>query len=92
MSSHCRTKRSCRFLAASSILRSWFLGRLGMTGPDPKDPSLLSSGAASGAAAPRVAGPFCSRNSSIVWARLCSRCQRSAIWVAPGAPLASASR
>ncbi len=60
-----------RFLAASSTFGSWFLGRLGMMGPETKAPSLLSSGAVSDAAASRRAGPFRSRNpSSTTSARL----------------------
>jgi hypothetical protein len=33
---YCARRRSWRFLAAPSIFRSWFLGRLGMMGPEAK--------------------------------------------------------
>src|SRR5829696_5630029 len=79
MSLHCWTRRSWRFLAASSIFRSWVLGRFGMTGPEPKASSLLSSGSVPSVAAWRRAGCFWSRKLSSTCARLCRRCQRFAV-------------
>ncbi len=88
MSLHCWTSRSWRFLAASSIFASWVLGRFGLMGPGARAPSSFSSGPVLGVATSRIAGPFWSKNSSSVWARLCNRCQRSATCTASGAPLA----
>jgi len=92
MSFHCRTRRSWRFWAASSIFRSWALGRLGMMGPEPKALSLLSSGSVPGIAARRSAGCLWSRKFSSSCARLCKRCHRSVTCTALGTPFANASR
>ena len=92
MSFHCWTSRLCRFLAASSTLRSWFLGRFGMMGPVANALSLLSSDSVPGYRSFRTDGLLLEQRFSSTCVRLCRNCHRSVTCTASGEPLARASR